>query len=189
MNPIDKRTAVEMLPEILDRLDDHCQWCADCDWDNDPDLSCRFGAMWKNLRGDKIEHQIAPFNDGKMEGCFSLDRCEVVVSVEHLKQLADERRSVYVSPIGKMPAAVVINWQAAVLLRQIEAGNITIVPKKARKAEQLLPKFRLALYNHCLMCGRRSAVGCKFPAIPDKTCAFGKLILEDRKLMEVRKDG
>jgi hypothetical protein len=24
--------ASELLPEILERLDDHCLWCADCDW-------------------------------------------------------------------------------------------------------------------------------------------------------------
>ena len=41
MKTIDKNKAAELLPEILDRLDDHCQWCADCDWDNDPVMQVR----------------------------------------------------------------------------------------------------------------------------------------------------
>ena len=43
---------ITAIPEMLDRLGDHCEWCADCDWENKPDLSCRFGQLWKRLRGE-----------------------------------------------------------------------------------------------------------------------------------------
>jgi hypothetical protein len=175
--------AGELLPEILERLDDHCLWCADCDWQNNPDQECRFGELWKNLRADKVEYQIEPYQDAKICGKFHYDTTQCVISIEHLQMLADERRSVYVQPIGRLPAAVVINWQAVHLLKLIKNHDITIV-QKPQKSEELLPAFRVAIYNHCLNCARRSAVGCGFPAKPDKSCAYGKLIIQDRKLQK-----
>ena len=44
---------IAAIPEMLDRLGDHCEWCADCDWQNDPDQSCRFGQLWKKIGGGK----------------------------------------------------------------------------------------------------------------------------------------
>lgn len=44
---------IAAIPEMLDRLGDHCEWCADCDWQGDPDQECCFGRMWKRLRGEK----------------------------------------------------------------------------------------------------------------------------------------
>ena len=43
--------AIPEIPEMLDRLGDHCEWCADCDWQHDPDQTCRFGQLWKKLGG------------------------------------------------------------------------------------------------------------------------------------------
>ena len=44
---------IAAIPEMLDRLGDHCEWCADCDWRGNPDQECRFGQMWKRLRGEE----------------------------------------------------------------------------------------------------------------------------------------
>lgn len=41
------------VPEMVDRLGDHCDWCADCDWMNNPDQECSFGQLWKKLRGER----------------------------------------------------------------------------------------------------------------------------------------
>lgn len=38
---------IASIPEMLDRLADHCEWCADCDWQIAPDQECRFGQFWK----------------------------------------------------------------------------------------------------------------------------------------------
>lgn len=43
---------ITAIPEMLDRLGDHCEWCADCDWQHDPDQTCRFGQLWEKLRGE-----------------------------------------------------------------------------------------------------------------------------------------
>lgn len=40
---------IAAIPEMLDRLCDHCEWCADCDWQHDPDQECRFGQLWKKV--------------------------------------------------------------------------------------------------------------------------------------------
>lgn len=176
MKSIDKSTAVEMLPEILDRLDDHCQWCADCDWDNDPDQSCRFGAMWKNLR----KNELVKLSDTKPPK-FMGEHNEQVVSVEHLGKLAENKRSVYIANQGYLPAAVVINWQGSHLLKLLSAGKI-FIRQKPQQASDLLPKFRAAVYNHCLMCDCRSVFKCGFPDNPAKDCGYGALIIEDKKL-------
>ena len=43
---------VAAIPEMLDRLGDHCQLCADCDWMNSPDPDCRFGRLWERIGGE-----------------------------------------------------------------------------------------------------------------------------------------
>ena len=54
VNEKNKRRAeiIAAIPEMLDRIGDHCEWCADCDWQNNPDQECRFGQLWKRLRGE-----------------------------------------------------------------------------------------------------------------------------------------
>ena len=44
---------IAAIPEMLERLFDHCEWCADCDWQNAPDQECRFGQLWRKLCCDK----------------------------------------------------------------------------------------------------------------------------------------
>lgn len=44
---------IAAIPEMLERLDDHCQFCTDCDWRGNPDQGCQFGQMWKRLRGEE----------------------------------------------------------------------------------------------------------------------------------------
>ena len=55
MDGVNQRRAqiITAIPEMLDRLSDHCDWCADCDWTNNPDQECRFGQLWKKLRGEE----------------------------------------------------------------------------------------------------------------------------------------
>lgn len=43
---------IAAIPEMLDRIGDHCEWCADCDWQENPDRECCFGQLWKRLRGE-----------------------------------------------------------------------------------------------------------------------------------------
>lgn len=180
---IDSGKAKELIPEMLDRLHDHCQWCADCDWTGNPDVSCRFGELWNSLR----KNEIAKFKDKKAFK-FAGEHREHVVSVEHLGKLAEERRSVYIENQGRFPASVVLNWQGSILLKLLAAGKIFIW-QKPQKAEDLLPKFKMAIYNHCMLCDVRNAFKCGFPDNPAKDCGYGKLIIEERKLTEVRKNG
>lgn len=35
--------------ELLERLGDHCTWCADCNWGTDPDAECIIGKTWRQL--------------------------------------------------------------------------------------------------------------------------------------------
>ena len=44
---------ISLVPEMLDRLGDHCEWCADCDWMHKPDQTCRFGELWKKIGGEE----------------------------------------------------------------------------------------------------------------------------------------
>lgn len=51
---IHKQTlAFAAVPELIQCLDDHCFYCADCDYENNPDQTCQFGRCWKKLRGEK----------------------------------------------------------------------------------------------------------------------------------------
>lgn len=175
---IDQNKAQELIPDMLDRLNDHCQCCADCDWTGNPDVSCRFGELWNSLR----KNELAKFN-GKKAYAFSGKHSEQVVSVEHLGRLAEARRSVYIENQGTFPAAVVLNWQGSQLLKMLAAGKI-FIRQKPQKAEDLLPKFRMAVYNHCMLCDIRDSFKCGFPDKPASDCGYGKLILEDRKLTE-----
>lgn len=44
----------EILHEMIELLDDHCQYCADCDWrSHHPDQTCQFGRFWNKARGAK----------------------------------------------------------------------------------------------------------------------------------------
>lgn len=61
---------------------------------------------------------------------------EKVVSVEHLRQLARERRSCYhLYPCFRLPAAVMLNMQASILLKFIDSGNLFIYPKRRQKGD------------------------------------------------------
>lgn len=40
---------IAAIPEMLDRISDHCEWCADCDWQHNPDQECRFGQLWNKV--------------------------------------------------------------------------------------------------------------------------------------------
>ena len=55
---------------------------------------------------------------------------ETVVSVEHVMQLVDERRSCYHIRIGRIiPAAVLQNWTARMLHKNIEAKLLRVYPQ------------------------------------------------------------
>ena len=41
---------ISAIPEMVDRLGDHCQYCADCDWMDNPDQKCSFGQLWKKMK-------------------------------------------------------------------------------------------------------------------------------------------
>ena len=56
---------------------------------------------------------------------------ETVVSVEHIMQLAEERRSCYHIRIGRiLPAAVLQNWSARMLHNNIQAKLLRVYPQK-----------------------------------------------------------
>ena len=56
---------------------------------------------------------------------------ETVVSVEHIMQLAEERRSCYHVRIGRIiPAAVLQNWTARMLHKHIQAKLLRVYPRK-----------------------------------------------------------
>lgn len=40
----------QMVSKLIECLDLHCLWCCDCDFDNNPDVSCQFGELWKELK-------------------------------------------------------------------------------------------------------------------------------------------
>lgn len=58
-----------------------------------------------------------------------------VTSVEQLFSLAEMKKSVTVCPMGRLPAAVVINWQGSALIRCIRRGDIKVYDKKPKKDE------------------------------------------------------
>ena len=56
---------------------------------------------------------------------------ETVVSVEHIMQLAEERRSCYHIRIGRIiPAAVLQNWSARMLHNNIQSKSLRVYPQK-----------------------------------------------------------
>lgn len=58
---------------------------------------------------------------------------EKVVSVEHVVELAEARRSVFVDQYlcqRRFPAIVVLNWQAGLLARLIRNNKVYIYPRK-----------------------------------------------------------
>jgi len=54
----------------------------------------------------------------------------VITSVEQIYSLAEMKKSVRVDRIGRLPAAIVINWQGALLIRLIRQQKITVYEKK-----------------------------------------------------------
>jgi hypothetical protein len=58
---------------------------------------------------------------------------EKVRSVEHLYQLAEEKKAVKIdNNVKSKPAAFVINYSGYILVKWIKAGNITIYQKKKK---------------------------------------------------------
>jgi len=63
---------------------------------------------------------------------------EQIISIEHIAQLARAGRACYRRYIGVMPAAVLLNMPASLLLRWIADGTLFIYPK--RKPTAARPK-------------------------------------------------
>lgn len=61
---------------------------------------------------------------------------EKVVSVEHLAELAETKRSVFVDQYlaqRRFPAVVVMNWQCQLVIRLIRTNKIYIYPRGENK--------------------------------------------------------
>lgn len=86
--------------------------------------SARLDALKRKKREDALQRRIDNERDIDYYGF------ETVVSVEHVMQLADERRSCYHIRIGRIiPAAVLQNWTARMLHIHIEAKLLRIYPQ------------------------------------------------------------
>ena len=86
--------------------------------------SARLDALKRKKREDALQRRIDNERDIDYYGF------ETVVSVEHIMQLADERRSCYHIRVGRIiPAAVLQNWTARMLHIQIKAKLLRIYPQ------------------------------------------------------------
>lgn len=79
-----------------------------------------------------------------VEACYMREH---VISIEHIAQLARAGRACYHLYSGVMPAAVLLNMRASLLLRWIKDENLYIYPKrgeaftKQRKRRTKLPSW------------------------------------------------
>jgi len=48
----DTANLIAAVPDLLECLEDHCLYCSDCDFDNSPDQTCKFGRALKRARGE-----------------------------------------------------------------------------------------------------------------------------------------
>ena len=74
---------------------------------------------------------------------------EQVVSVDHLKQLARAGRACCRPCMGAMPAAVLLNMPAALLLRWIADGTLFIYPKRTTPAARPKRAWKKVLPSWC----------------------------------------
>ena len=47
----DTAKLIAAVPDLLECLEDHCLYCSDCDFDNAPDQTCKFGRTLLSARG------------------------------------------------------------------------------------------------------------------------------------------